>query len=106
MPETLDPLLFAYCPNKSTDDAISIALCTAISLLDKRNTYVRMLFIDYSSAFNTIVPTNVITKQRTLGLNTSLMILKFLTGCPQVVRVGNNTSATLIQHWGPSGMRA
>ena len=56
-----------------------------------------MLFIDYSSAFNTIVPTKLITKLRTLGLNTSLCnwILDFLTGCPQVVRVGNNTSATL-----------
>ena len=55
-----------------------------------------MLFIDYSSPFNTIVPTKLITKLRTLGLNTSLWILDFLTGRPQVVRVGNNTSATLI----------
>ena len=37
---------FAYCPNRSTDNAISIALHTALSHLDKRNTYVRMLFID------------------------------------------------------------
>ena len=29
MPETLDPLQFAYCPNKSTDDGISNALHTA-----------------------------------------------------------------------------
>jgi hypothetical protein len=38
-----------------------------------------MLFIDYSSAFNTIVP----SKLKTLGLNTSLCnwILDFLTGC-------------------------
>jgi hypothetical protein len=31
-----------------------------------------MLFIDYSSAFNTIVPSKHITKLRNLGLNTSL----------------------------------
>ena len=54
IPETLDPLKFAYRLNRSTDDAISIALHTALSHLDKRNSYVRMLFIDYSSAFNTI----------------------------------------------------
>ena len=56
-----------------------------------------MLFIDYSSTFYTIVPTKLITKLRTMGLNTSLCnwILDFLTGHPQVVRVGNNTSATL-----------
>ena len=71
LPDPLDPLQFAYCPNRSTDDAISITLHTALSHLDKRNTYVRMLFIDDSSAFSTIVPTKRITKLRTLGLNTS-----------------------------------
>ena len=39
IPETLDPLQFAYHLNRSTDDAISIALHTALSHLDKRNTY-------------------------------------------------------------------
>ena len=56
IPETIDPLQFAYSPNRSTDDSISIALHTALSHLNKRNTYVRMLFIDYSSAFKTKVP--------------------------------------------------
>ena len=68
IPETLDSLQFAYRPNRSTDDAISISLPTALSHLDKRNTYVRMLFIDYSSAFNTIVPSKLITKLKILGL--------------------------------------
>ena len=54
--ETLDQFQFAYRPNRSTNDVISIALHTALSHLDKRNTYVRMLFIDHSSAFDTIVP--------------------------------------------------
>ena len=88
IPETLDPLQFAYRPNSSTDDAISIALHTALSHLDKKNTYVRLLFIDYSSAITTIVPSKVINKLRTLGLNISLCnwILDFLTGRPQVGR--------------------
>ena len=38
IPETLDPIQFAYRTNRSTDDAISIALHTALSRLDKRNT--------------------------------------------------------------------
>jgi hypothetical protein len=52
--------------------------------------------------FNTIVLTKLITKLRTLGLNTSRCnwILDFLTGLPQVVRVGHNTSATLILNTG------
>ena len=57
-----------------------------------------MLFIDYSLAFKAIVPTKLITKLRTLGLNTSLnnWILDFMTGHTQVLRVGKATSATLI----------
>jgi gmma-aminobutyric acid receptor subunit gamma/cGMP-dependent protein kinase 2 len=69
LPATLDPLQFAY---RSTDDAIAIKLHTALSHLDKRNTYVRMLFIDYSPAFNTIVPTKLIIKLKALGLNLAL----------------------------------
>ena len=65
-----------------------------------------MLFIDYSSAFNTIVPTKLITKLRTLGLNTSLCnwVLDFLAGRPQVLRVGNNSSVMLLLNTGaPQG---
>jgi hypothetical protein len=85
---------------------ISITRHTALSHLDKRNTYARILFIDYSSVFNTIVPTKLIIKLRNLGLNTSLCkwILDFLmvvrVGKGKVVRVGNNMSAPLI----PSGV--
>ena len=100
--ETLDQFQFAYRPNRSTDDAISIALHTALSQLDKRNTYVRMLFIDYSSLFNTILPSKLITMLRTLGLHSSLCnwIRDFLIGRPQVVRVGSNTSAMVILNTG------
>jgi hypothetical protein len=41
-------LTFVSSHNRSTDDAISIALHTVLSYLDKRNTYVRRLFIDYN----------------------------------------------------------
>ena len=69
---TLDPLKFAYSLNRSTNDAITIALHTALSHLDKRgNNYVRMLFIDYSSAFNSAFNTIVHSKLGTLGLNNS-----------------------------------
>jgi hypothetical protein len=57
----------------------------------------RMLFVDYSSAFNTIVPSKLITKLRTLGLNTICnWILDVPMGCLQVLRVGSNTSAMLL----------
>ncbi|CDQ56394.1 unnamed protein product [Oncorhynchus mykiss] len=73
---------------RSTDDAISTTLHTSLTQLDKRNTYVRMLFINYSSAFNTIVPSKLVIKLETLGLDPALCnwVLDFLTGRPQVVR--------------------
>ncbi len=53
----MDPLQFAYRPNRSTDDAISQVLHSSLSHIDSKTVnYVRLLFIDYSSAFNTIVP--------------------------------------------------
>ncbi|KAI4904352.1 hypothetical protein NFI96_032396 [Prochilodus magdalenae] len=96
LPPSLDPLQFAYCPNRSTDDAISTTVHLALTHLDNRDTYVGMLFIDFSSAFNTIIPQHLIGKLNLLGLNTSLSnwILDFLTGRPQSVRIGRNTSST------------
>ena len=88
------------------DNAIAIALHTALSNLGKKNTYVRMLFIDYSSAFNTIVPSMLIIRLWALGLNPDLCnwVLDFLTGGPQVVKVGNNTSTFLLLNTGaPQG---
>jgi gmma-aminobutyric acid receptor subunit gamma/cGMP-dependent protein kinase 2 len=70
------------------------------------NIYVRMLFIDYSSAFNTIVPSKLVIKLETLGLDPALCnwLLDFLTGRPQVVRVGINISTPLILNTGaPQG---
>jgi hypothetical protein len=85
----LDPLQFAYSSNRSTEDAISIAIHTDVTHWDNRNTYVRMLFIDYSLAFNTIVPSMLNTKLRDLGVNTTFCnwILDFLMGRPQAVRI-------------------
>ncbi len=97
IPVTLDPLQFAYRPNRSTDDAISQVL--------HYGNYVRLLFIDYSSAFNTIVPTKLAVKLSDLGLNTSLCdwIQDFLTARPQVVKVSQFTSNSTLNLGAPQG---
>ncbi len=105
LPASLDPLQFTYRSNRSTDDAIAFTLHTALSHLENNN-YVRMLFMDYSSAFNTIVPATLVAKLQTLGLNRSMCsrILDFLTGRSPVVRMGNNTSSLLTLNTGaPQG---
>ncbi|KAK3506942.1 hypothetical protein QTP70_031710, partial [Hemibagrus guttatus] len=68
--------------------------------------YAQMLFIDFSSAFNTIIPQHLIEKLSLLGLNTSLYnwIMDFLTGRPQSVRIWNNfTSTTMLSTGAPQG---
>ncbi|KAK1806971.1 hypothetical protein P4O66_005464, partial [Electrophorus voltai] len=86
LPASKDPLQFAYRHNHSTDDAIAHLLHTTLTHLDKGiGNYVKMLFVDYSSAFNTIIPSLLTTKLEDLGLHTSLCdwISNFLTDRPQ-----------------------
>uniref|UniRef100_A0A3B3QRE8 Reverse transcriptase domain-containing protein n=1 Tax=Paramormyrops kingsleyae TaxID=1676925 RepID=A0A3B3QRE8_9TELE len=107
IPSTTDPLQFAYRPSRSTEDAISHVLHTTLSYLDKKQgNYVRLLFVDYSSAFNTIVPSRLFTKLRDLGLSSRLCawVLDFLTGRSQVVRVGRCVSDSVSTNTGaPQG---
>ncbi len=105
IPVTLDPLQFAYCPNRSTDDAISHVLHSSLTHINSNNgNYGRLLFIDYSSAFNTIVPINLAFKLTDLGLKSSLYnwIQDFLTGRPQVVKVCQFTSNSITLNVGAS----
>ncbi|KAI2667009.1 hypothetical protein H4Q32_029347 [Labeo rohita] len=89
LPPTLDTLQFTYCSKSSTDIAITLHL--ARTHLENKDTYVRMLFIDFNSAFNMIIPQNLIDKLVLLGLNPSLCnwILDFLSERPQTVWIGN-----------------
>ncbi len=81
--------------------------CCSLTHIDSKNgNYVRLLFIDYSSAFNTIVPIKIALKLTDLGLNSSLCdwIQDFLTGRPQVVKVGQFTSNSITLNVGaPQG---
>jgi hypothetical protein len=57
-----------------------------------------MLFTDYSSTFNTIVPSMLKIKLGDLDLNPAMCnwVLDFLMGRPEVGKVGNNISTSLI----------
>lgn len=78
---SIDQNQYAYRRNRSTADAVSSVVHLALTHLDSRDTYVRLLFMDFSSAFNTIIPQTLIHKLETLGLSYSLYnwILDFLT---------------------------
>lgn len=94
-----DPLQFAYRPNQSTDDAMENILHTTLSTVQERELqYLKLLFTDYCSVFNTIVSYRLYIKLKDLGINTSLCmwILDFL--------IGRYTSSTLkLNNGAPQG---
>ncbi len=70
VPATVDPFQFAYRSNRSVDDAVALALHYVLQHLDTYNTYAWLLFLDYSSAFNTIRPMKLTSKLVDLGVPT------------------------------------
>eukprot|EP00061_Rhincodon_typus_P009168 g32444.t1 len=62
LPTCFDPLQFSYRCNRSTAESISLALHSSLEHLDNKNTYIRHLLIDYSSTFNTIISSRLISK--------------------------------------------
>ena len=107
LPPKLDPFQFAYKANRSVDDAVSWSLFRASQFLDKNvPNYCRILFVDYSSAFNTISPFKLYDKLITLNFNHSLCrwILDFLLDRSQKVRIGQCFSKSLVLSTGaPQG---
>ncbi len=79
VPDTVDPFQFAYRSNRSVDDVVALALHYVLQHLDTHNTYARLLFMDYSSVFNTI---RLTSKLVDLGILTPTCnwILDFRTG--------------------------
>ncbi len=92
----LDPLQFAYRANRSVDDAVNMGLHYVLQHLDRPGTYVRILFVDFSSTFNTIIPNLLLPKLTQLSMPTSVCqwITSFLTDRQQLVRLGKYTSKT------------
>ncbi|KAI3371619.1 hypothetical protein L3Q82_024188, partial [Scortum barcoo] len=74
-----DRLQFAYQPGVVVEDAILYLLHRAHSHLDKGSGTVRILFLDFSSAFNTIQPTLLRDKLSRMGVDPQADGLDLLT---------------------------
>lgn len=101
-----DPHQFAYRAKRGTDDAIITLLHSLVKHLELRRSYARILFIDFSSAFNTIQPHIMMKKLLTMEVNPAIIkwIFSFLTGRKQSVRVGNTLSSVKTTNTGaPQG---
>ena len=83
--EHQDLFQFAYSKNKSTEDTILTPLHKLCKHLDKPKLYARVLFIDFSSAFNTTQTHLLVEKLLAMYVNPVLIswIFSFLTDKPQ-----------------------
>ena len=102
----MDPLQFAYQAKVGVDDAVLYLLHRALSYLDVGGCAVRVLFFDFSSAFNTIQPRLLQDKLTSMAVDPYLVswITDYLTDRPQYVRMGDCLSSMVTSSTGaPQG---
>ncbi|KAI2650245.1 RNA-directed DNA polymerase from mobile element jockey [Labeo rohita] len=95
----LDPLQFAYRRQRGVEDATATLLNLVLKHLEGNKTYIKPLFVDFSSAFNLLQPYILADKLITnFGLDFNLVgwILDFLRDRTQRVRVNGSLSASLM----------
>ena len=104
--ESLDGYQFAYRQRRSSEDAVLILLHCVHSHLDVLNTYTRILYIDFSSAFNTLQSHVMVQRllDQSIPRDLCSWILDFLSNRKQYVRVGDSCSSTITVNTGaPQG---
>ena len=89
-----DPFQFAYRSGRSVEDASLLLLNNIYEHLEKPKGIVRTLFLDFSSAFNTIKPSILIDRLNELEVNSNIVswIFQFLTNRNQYVKFQNHVS--------------
>ncbi len=103
--EHLDVLQFAYKPQRETEDA-TLMVDTIASHLQQAKAYARVLFIDYTSAFNTMQIHLLLERLLVLGVNRVIIhwIQHFLTDRPQQVCIRGVKSNIMFSNTGaPQG---
>ena len=97
-----DPYQFAYRSRRGTDDAIACLLHKLFEHMETAGNYARILFIDFSSAFNTIQRHVMIDKLQKLEVPAALThwVFIFLSNRSQCVRVGDIKSPVLVSNTG------
>ena len=65
----MDEIRFAYRENRCTDDDAALALHFVMQHLESPNRNARILFVDKSSAFNTVIPQKLFDKLHLLLLD-------------------------------------
>lgn len=103
---SLDPFQFAYQPRRGVEDALLTMTNSIFEHLEEAYSFVKIVFIDFSSAFNTIQPHLLVDKLIKLGVNPRLItwINNFLLNRTQQVRFNQAIStAKVINTGAPQG---
>ena len=100
--DQLDPFQFAYKASRSVEDASLILLNLITQHLEKAKSYVWILFVDFSGAFNTIEPYVLLKRLIDLHVNSNLVlwIRDFLRDRPQRVCVNGYLSEEVVLNSG------
>ena len=101
----LDPLQFAYRSGRSTQDAVLQLITTVTTCIDaKASNLSRCLFLDFSSAFNTINVSLLIDKLQHLDSRVTKWVSSFLSNRIQYTQVDGKLSEKLVTNTGtPQG---
>ena len=85
----LNPLQFAYQTDIGVEDAIIYLLHRAYSHLERPQSMVRIMFFDFSSAFDTVQPDRLAEKLQAMQVDPDMVawITNYLTDRPQYVRL-------------------
>lgn len=95
-------MAFSHLAPCCLNPATLLDLPSSNAALTSSYTYARILFIDFSSAFNTIIPQQLVEKLGKLKVDTGICnwILDFLTQRKQTVRVGSRMSKPTVVNTG------
>ena len=104
--KSLDPLQFAYKAKRGVEDAILTLMELVTHHLDQRDTFTRILLMDFSSAFNTLQTHLLLSRLLDLDVSPSIVlwVRAFLRDRSQTVCVNSVKSNELISNTGaPQG---
>ena len=103
---SLDPYQFAYRSKRGTEDALLTYQDLILQHISQPKCYARVLMIDFSSAFNTVLPDKLVTTLRSVGTPESLcrFVWDFMTERYQHVKLGERRSQSILVNTGsPQG---
>ena len=97
--DELDTLQFAYRHNRGVEDAVLALIHDSLAHINNKGSYVRILYVDFSSAFNTVQTHLLLQKLQEMNIcpHLTLWISNFLSNRTQKVCIKQTETETKLQ---------